>query len=235
MRKMLRLLSIATVLLFAGLVFAGHDFTETKKIVDSGIGCGNLTGEQLEPIGDYYMELMHPGAAHETMDRMMGGEGSENLKQAHILMARRFYCNETAGGMMGAPWGQAQGDMMRGMMGAQWGQNPMQGMMGGYGTYGLGWNGPGYPVLAVSLAVLVYLGVTKLGRGHPQRRGNKMKKSENIPASTAALLVLLLLFVFGLGFGGMGGMMLFGPLFMLLLLVLVVWLIVSLTQPARQQ
>jgi len=55
---------------------------------------------------------MHPGEAHEMMDQMMGGEGSESLKQAHINIARRIYCNENVGGMMG-------GNMMagRGMMG----------------------------------------------------------------------------------------------------------------------
>jgi fatty-acid desaturase len=45
-----------------------------------------------------------------------------------------------------------------------------------------------------------------------------------------AFLVLLSLFIFGQGFGYMGGMMFFGPVFMILLLVLIVWLIVSLTQ-----
>ena len=44
------------------------------------------------------------------------------------------------------------------------------------------------------------------------------------------LLVLVLLFSFGSGFGYMGGMMFFGPIFMVLVLVLIVWLIISLTQ-----
>ena len=56
-----------------------HDFAETKKLLDSGVRCDQLTEEQLEAIGDYYMEQMHPGEAHELMDKMMGGEGSESL------------------------------------------------------------------------------------------------------------------------------------------------------------
>ena len=37
---------------------------------------------------------MHPGESHEIMDKMMDGEGSEALRQVHINMARRLYCNE---------------------------------------------------------------------------------------------------------------------------------------------
>ena len=61
-------------------------------------------------------------------------------------------------------------------------------------------------------------------------RKNKTDKKDNIPIVIAVLLVLLLLFSFGWGFGYMGGMMFFGPVFMILILVLTVWLIVSLTQ-----
>jgi len=47
----------------------------------------------------------------------MGGEGSDSLKQVHIQMAKRLYCNEDVGGMMG----------MMNMMGS--------GMMGNYPAY----------------------------------------------------------------------------------------------------
>lgn len=86
-------------------IASGHEqnFTETKQLIDSGVSCDKLTDEQLESIGDYYMEQMHPGEQHEVMDRMMGGEGSTSLRQVHIQMARNIYCGENTmmGGMMG--------------------------------------------------------------------------------------------------------------------------------------
>ena len=104
------------VILFSFAVIAQeeHDFTNAKQLIDSKISCDSLTNEQLEEIGDYYMEQMHPGEAHEYMDRMMGGEGSESLKQVHINIAKRIYCNENVGGMM-------SGGMM---MGNYYYQNP---------------------------------------------------------------------------------------------------------------
>src|SRR3989344_9661191 len=98
MKKIFTILIFGMLLLSVSLVFAHeHDFGETKQIIDSGISCDKLTDEQLEFIGDYYMERIHPGEAHEIMDKMMGGEGSESLKQVHINMAKRLYCNEDVG------------------------------------------------------------------------------------------------------------------------------------------
>ena len=126
MRKIFTILIFSMFLLSVSLVSAHeHNFNETKQLIDSGISCDKLTDEQLESIGDYYMEQMHPGEAHEMMDQMMGGEGSESLRQVHINMAKRLYCNEDVGGMMG-------GGMMNMMMG-----NSMMGsgMIGNYPAY----------------------------------------------------------------------------------------------------
>ena len=124
MRKIFTILIFSMLLLGVSLVSAHeHDFDETKQLIDSCIGCDKLTDEQLESIGDYYMEQMHPGEAHEMMDRMMGGEGSESLRQVHINMAKRLYCNENVYigyGMMGG-----------GMMNMMVGNN----MMGNYQAY----------------------------------------------------------------------------------------------------
>ncbi len=111
---------ILVVILFSFIVSAQeeHNFTETKQLIDSGISCDKLTNEQFEEIGDYYMEQMHPGEAHEYMDEMMGGEGSESLKQIHINIARRVYCNENVYGMM------SYSMMGGGMAGNYYYQNP---------------------------------------------------------------------------------------------------------------
>ncbi len=114
---MKKIFLLVMVLLSIGLISAhGENFSETKQVIDLGINCDKLTLEQLESIGDYYMEQMHSGEAHEIMDKMMGGEGSESLKQMHIAMAKRIYCNENTGGMM-------SGNMM---------SNNGLGMMGNY-------------------------------------------------------------------------------------------------------
>src|SRR3989344_3062650 len=119
---------IAVLFLNLSLVSAHeHDFNETKQLIDSGISCDKLIDEQLEAIGDYYMEQMHPGEAHELMDEMMGGEGSESLKTVHINMAKTIYCNENVSsyGMMGGNMMSMMGGNMMG-----YGKNYGGGMMG---------------------------------------------------------------------------------------------------------
>src|SRR3989338_4517719 len=94
MKKAIVLFILFSVLLTSQVLAQKHGFAEIKSLIDSGVSCSELTNEQLEEIGDYYMEQMHPGEAHEIMDNMMGGEGSKSLKQVHINMAKRLYCNE---------------------------------------------------------------------------------------------------------------------------------------------
>jgi len=129
MRKMFFAIMVV-LLLNIGIASAHeHNFDETKQLIDSGISCDKLTDEQLEAMGEYYMEQMHPGEAHELMDEMMGGEGSDSLKQMHIQMAKRLYCNEDVSGMMGS------GGMV-GMMPMMMGNNMVgSGMMGNYPAY----------------------------------------------------------------------------------------------------
>ncbi len=116
MKKIIFILVIFLLSIAVVLAQESHnsEIEEGKKLVESKISCDKLGNDQLEAIGEYYMEQMHPGEAHEMMDKMMGGEGSESLRQVHITMAKRLYCNENIGGMMG----------MMNMMGG--------GMMGGY-------------------------------------------------------------------------------------------------------
>lgn len=105
MKRTTLLLMVFAILISSQALAEEHDFTETKQLIDSGISCNKLTDEQLEEIGNYYMEQMHPGEQHELMDKMMGGEGSESLRQMHIAIAKRVYCNDASSaysyGMMG--------------------------------------------------------------------------------------------------------------------------------------
>ena len=165
-----RLFTILVVILFSlFFVFAQdnheNEIEEGKRLVESKTSCNNLSNEQLEAIGEYYMEQMHPGEAHEIMDNMMGGEGSESLKQVHINMARRLYCNANVYvgyGMMGSG-GMMGGGMMNGY------NMPYQGMMNNYnyGAYGYSWNvfGVLYLLLLFGLVIIVVLVIMKLLRG----------------------------------------------------------------------
>jgi hypothetical protein len=132
------------------------DFEQAEAIINAEIPCDSLSEEQLELLGDYYMEQMHPGEAHTLMDEMMGGEGSESLKAMHIRMAQSLYCGE--GGMMDS-----------GMMNTMMGQSSMMdfpnsrtnggtmNMMSGFGmmtTSGLGYSI--YWIINVAIAAFVF-------------------------------------------------------------------------------
>lgn len=160
-----------------------HDFNETKQLVDSGINCDELTDEQLEAIGEYYMEQMHPGEAHDLMHKMMGlKEGTKAEEQFHINMAKMLYCNEDVGGMMSSG-GMIGGNMMGsgGMMsmmgGGTTGSNMMGsgGMMGNYGG-GFGyWNFINilYIILLIGAVILIILLIIKLWKSIENKKGGK--------------------------------------------------------------
>lgn len=115
-------------------------FVEAENIIKQKILCNELTGYQLEILGDYFMEQMHPGELHEIMDERMGGEGSESLKQMHINMGLSFYCGEH---------GMFSNNMMNAMMGRE--------MMGYYG-YNNNYNQNYYWIfLAIIMVVLIIL------------------------------------------------------------------------------
>ena len=159
-------------LLLAPLAMAAenHNFTETKQIIGQKTPCSELTAEQLETIGDYYMEQLHPGEQHEYMDTMMGGEGSESLKQMHIAMAYRFYCSGLSNeatqyyGMIGSKYGMMggmMGSVFGGMMGSSFG-----GMMGPstmYNSYGL-WGGLNQILFTVALIVAIGFFALKISK-----------------------------------------------------------------------
>lgn len=128
-----------------------------KALVEEKVPCNELSEVQLEAIGEYVMEQMHPGEAHELMDKMMGGEGSQQLTLTHIQMARQVYCNEATPftGMMRYGYMMGQGGMMRMMFGSG------AGMMGwGFG-YGEWWMLL-LLILLLALIILVVLWIVKL-------------------------------------------------------------------------
>lgn len=151
-------------ILSIGIAFSHSDeaeFADAEQIIENKVPCSELTEGQLEHIGDYLMEQIHPGEAHEAMDEMMGGEGSESLKFMHIAMAKRAYCNDYSGmadyGMMGMR-GYGTGTNYGGMMNMM-GTNLGYGMMG---SYGWGFSGVLYFILLIGLIILVYLWIIKL-------------------------------------------------------------------------
>jgi len=107
MKKLMFFLTAAAILLIGISSFVSshgeETFAEAEEIIGDKISCDDLSEEQLEILGEYYMEQMHPEEAHVAMDEMMGGEGSESLRIAHVNMGKSFYCGKNdsmSGGMM---------------------------------------------------------------------------------------------------------------------------------------
>jgi len=69
-------------------------FIRAESIIEAQTPCDQLNNEDLEALGDYYMEQVHPDYSHEIMDNMMGGEDSESLKLMHRYMGIRWYCDK---------------------------------------------------------------------------------------------------------------------------------------------
>ncbi|MBR9680389.1 MAG: hypothetical protein GOU98_01030 [Candidatus Altiarchaeota archaeon] len=95
-------------LLIASFAHSNETFIEAEALINAEIPCNQLSEEQFESLGDYYMEQMHPGEEHEVMDKMMGGEDSESLHEMHVAMGQNIYCGiseNTNHGMMGGMMG----------------------------------------------------------------------------------------------------------------------------------
>ena len=89
-------------------------FRQAEAIIQQKISCDELSLDQLEILGDYYMEQMHSGELHEIMDERMGGEGSASLRQVHINMGLMFYCGQRSAmssSMMNMMMGRSYGMM----------------------------------------------------------------------------------------------------------------------------
>lgn len=159
---MKKFMAILIILMTFNTVFAHGEevISQAENIIGAKIPCDDLTDDQLEIIGDYYMEQMHPGELHEVMDERMGGEGSESLRQTHINMARSFYCGEheeIGYGMMGAMMGRDEMMYSSGMIGGNY--------MGYYNDSSV-WNSwlfwPLYIAVLAFVFGLVFWGTKKL-------------------------------------------------------------------------
>jgi hypothetical protein len=162
----MRLAFIFIALLLAGVAMATmttDDFNNAKALVSSNTSCDKLGNSQLQLMGEYFMELMHPGEAHDAMDRMMGFEDNAAAdEQFHINLGRAMYCN--SGNASVRPYGMMfSGMMASGMMGnsySGYGGIPRTGMMG-YGYQGYNVFELLAIVLLIGLIILVYLQVWK--------------------------------------------------------------------------
>ena len=162
-------LSILFLILFVSIssviAVSQDELNQAKTLIDSNISCDKLANDQLEIIGEYYMEQMHPGETHELMHKMMGlTEGSEAEKQFHINMAKTIYCGEP-GGMMGG------GNMMNsgGMMGGDY-QTPQN---NNYQNNSLGFQIFLYIIqslIIVILILMIMLLINKLKNNAKQKR-----------------------------------------------------------------
>ena len=172
MKKIIFIIMIVALLLNLSLINAvtQQEINEAKSLINSKVECKSLSDSQLEIIGEYYMEQMHPGEAHELMHKMMGmEEGSEVEKQFHINMAKTIYCSD--GGMMNS----GMMNMMSGnMMG---GQNLQGGMMGNYNyqNNSYGFQIFFYVILTLVIVVLILLVILLINKSKKSAKQKRRK------------------------------------------------------------
>lgn len=127
-----------------------------EKLQAKQLECKNLTADNFEVLGEYFMGQM-AGDSHEAMNnmmvRMMGEEGE---KQMHIAVGKRNSGCDTSAPMMGSGFGN------------------MMGSWGGFNV--LGW------VTMIAIFLLLVLGIIALIRylGDFGRRNNENKSPLDI-------------------------------------------------------
>lgn len=145
------------------------EITASQNVASQGdIRCDDVTEEQFEALGDAVMQAMiGDDEAHEVMDNMMGGDGSESLRSMHIAMGQRYLgCAQGQFGTMGMMGG------MMSMMGAlRGGDGSMMGNL--YGPWGMaGIGGIGMLLFwAIAIVGIVLLIKWLVGQQNMQSKG----------------------------------------------------------------
>jgi len=106
-----------------------------EKLQAKRLKCANLTDNNFEALGEYFMGQM-AGESHEAMNNMMETMmGEEGERQMHVVMGKRLSgCQSKAQLPKNVVDFMPMMNMMMGMMGG--GGNPM---MGNYGWSSMGW------------------------------------------------------------------------------------------------
>jgi uncharacterized membrane protein len=167
---------LPVVLLAQGGHSHEEEIKEGRSLLESRISCQELTDKQLEAIGEYLMEQMHPGESHEAMHQMMGmKEGTEYHKNFHINLAKTMYCGQgsmnsmmSMMGMMGNrsnyPWQNLSNPLMGNMMTSS---SP-------FGWWG-SWNWLGW-VFMILFWVLIIVGTIALIKWLIDQAGGRKKE-----------------------------------------------------------
>ena len=181
MKKILTIILLLIILLNIISLVSAHGeetFAQAEEIIQQKISCEELSEGQLEILGDYFMEQMHPGELHEIMDERMGGEGSESLRLVHINIGRSFYCGEhtaLSSGIMSTMMGRTYG--MGGMMGINnnYGINTLCSSVGGIWCYWPSLGGIINLILSLTIIILLIFFIIRLVKKLQEKSKSKTK------------------------------------------------------------
>ncbi len=175
MKKFLSILYL--VLIMSTIVFADSnhdDFSEAQSIIEQRIPYEDLTDDQFELLGDYFMDQM-TGENHDYMDQMMGGEGSAELRQVHINMGKNMYPYYLENGELPAQAMPMMGSY--GMMGTDtsndigWGHM----MYPGYGNMFWGFGFFGVVIMVLFWGAVIWIIYWVVQKSKPKKKQNALK------------------------------------------------------------